>query len=54
MKLFKTGEKIYRYKDFYFAIGGKLYWVKWFKNGLGQGFIFHEIIPALVFFGEFF
>ena len=23
-----------------------MYWVKWLKNGVGQGLIFHEIIPA--------
>ena len=34
------------------AIGRELYWVKWFKNGVGQGFIFHEIFLNTILFGE--
>ena len=40
IKHFKIG------KDMKIKIEGWLCWVKWLKNVLGQGFIFHEIIPA--------
>ena len=43
---FKNGERC-EDKDFHLAIGGGLGWVKWLKNGVGQGFISHSIIPAL-------
>ena len=42
----KNGKR-YGNKDFHLAIGGGLGWVKWLKNGLRQGFIFHAIIAAL-------
>ena len=43
---FKNGERC-EDKDFHLAIGGGLGWVKWLKNGVGQGFISHSLIPAL-------
>ena len=34
-------------KDFNLAIGGGLGWIEWLKNGTGNGFIYHVIIPEL-------
>ena len=34
-------------KYFNMVIGGGLVWIKWLKNGVGKGFIFHAIIPVL-------
>ena len=34
-------------KEFDLAIGGRLGWVKWFKNGVGKAFIFHAVTLAL-------
>ena len=44
MKLSKIGR--YEDKDFHLAIGRGLGWVKWLKNGVGQGFVFRKIILA--------
>ena len=44
MKLSKIGR--YEDKDFHLAIGRGLGWVKWLKNGVGQGFVFRTIILA--------
>ena len=45
----KKGKR-YENKDFHLVIGGGLDWVKWLKNGLGQGFIYHAVITALYLF----
>ena len=37
-------------EDFHLANGSELGWVKQLKNGVGQGFISHAIIPALYLF----
>ena len=41
-------------KDKYFnlAIGKGLCYIKWLKNGVGQSFIFHAVIPAHYSFDE--
>ena len=44
MRIFKLGKDI-KYKDFYLAIGGRPCWMKWLIRWVGQGFIFHAIIP---------
>ena len=39
-------------KDFNLVIGEDLGRVKWLKIGVGKGFIFHVIIPAIYPIGE--
>ena len=34
-------------KDFKLTVGETLGWMEWLNNGLGKGFIFHAVIPAL-------
>ena len=46
---FKNGKR-YEDWDFHLALEGGLGWVKSLKNGVGQGFISHAIIPALYTF----
>ena len=50
MNLLKIGR--YEDKDFHLAVGRGLGWVKWLKNGEGQGFVFRTIILAEYLFDE--
>ena len=45
-------EKVIRYKDSHLAIGKEICWIKRFKNGVGQGFIFHAIFLRTILLGE--
>ena len=38
--------KRHEHIDFHLGNGAGIYWVKCLNNGVGQGFIFHKIIPT--------